>query len=336
MELHNILRGAGSAKKAIESSSKTGWWSKFKERTGRMAGTRMARSVGRGVGEPGASMMAVGGGMVGSWLAAGPVGLIAEVLGLRAALQSRVKNMIAKYGEKSGQFISDLAPASDRLRYSIFGEEEDGDIRDLAVKRMEEIYRTVPVARDAAYAAAAPMIGEGGQDFALGLANHLSINNLKLAGRMPKDPGTAMYMGKSDWRPSIDQVEALSGILEAAEDPWASIERQLAGDGDPEAVNSLWDHWPAMMRELQIETATNAEALSELPYEKVLTLSAVLRTPLDSLLAPQNVAALQSTFIPGNNTKQSGGSSKATGGAPGRPPASTPPTGGTMVQNLTR
>ncbi len=326
--LHNAVRAVGQAER-----KSAGWFSNLISRTGKTAGGRMAQSLA-GKGEPIRSLAMQAGRLGGGYLVGGPMGVIAEAFGLRAAVTNRVRAMVAKYGETGGQAFGKLAPVTARLANSMSGEAEDGDIRDLAVKRAEDLYRMGPVAPDAAYAVGAPIVPTAGPDFAHALANNLTSGVQYLLGFAPKDPGTAHSMGKSDWRPSYDQAEELASRLEAADDPWAAIERQLSGEGDAAGAEALWSLWPATMQELQLEITTNANKLQDLPFDKVMALSSLTRTQLDGLLLPQHVAALQSNFIPGNMQSESG-PSRGTGGAPGRPASSTPPSGGTMVQNLT-
>jgi hypothetical protein len=291
-------------------------------------GSKLADSKLGGIGSIGRA--------IGAYAIGGPGFAAAEILGFRAAITKQIKDLVVRYGESAASGLAKTTPLTAILsRPLLGGDEETGTQEDLALRRMEELYRILPATADAMYSVLAPLSQETGLPFAQGLAGHVNQSVQKLAAAMPKDNGLTVLMGKSQWRPSLDQIETLSAVLEASQDPWAAIERQLAGEGSPAAADALWDQWPATMNELRTEVFMNLDKLSKLPYNRVLALSTTLRAPFDSLLTPENLSALQSTFIPGNLGDRAATSTPVPSGPPGRPPRSLPPTGGTMVQNLT-
>lgn len=283
--------------------------------------------------------MKVGAGALG-WTVGVPVGAVVamEAGSAKAWMSNRLNSLVLTAGQPTATALRRLGPVTDRLRESITGGKDDEpSMEKVVANRMQEIRAAGVTARDLGYQVASPFAADH-PEFALGFANALATGLEYLSSRLPKDPGTAMYMGRSDWKPSEGQVEELAAIYEAVKAPLDAIERMFSGDVDPSAAGALWAAWPNLMQEAQVNLIMNMDQLQDVPYPTVIGLSTAFQVPLDGLLLPQNVAFFQNFPSAQAQLPQPAQGSSNPGG---RPPAvgtsntrSSSPTQQTRTQQL--
>lgn len=301
------------------------------EMAGQHGGGIMGRAAGYSAGRAAAG-----------YLVGGPVGLIAEVAGIRQAITGRIAGLIARKGESAGRTIARLGPATQALSENILGEPDPsstGDIKKDAKARADEFFRLGPAINDIAYSGAVKFSEEAGNDFSVALAGRLAEAVKFMIGVMPRDPGSAMHGPRSDWQPSEAQAEELAIRLEAFKTPMVALDRILGGDVDPVASETMWGLWPGLMSEARDELIAALPTMvgpdEEIPMDILTGYSVAFRAPLDGLLLPENIARIQSVFIP--RPPEPGPS--GTGNPNGRPPKVASPqsqrgTGATMAQRL--
>ncbi len=287
-------------------------------------------------GVPGAMLMAVADEAMGS-VERRAIG--SEALKVKLGLKSRVRDLVAKYGEGAGTVVSRMAPVTQYLSKNFLSGEPDRetDTARQALNRMHEIRSAAATAPDAMYLNMQPMMGDP-SNLALKLHHQVvgAINYLNQS--MPVDPGLNVKMGQSGWTPDFHDQLALAYQLEAIQHPMASIERALSGDAHPAAIDALWACSPATMQELGTELSLNMPRMSGMTYELASAYSQIFRTPMSPLDQPEVVLQLQAMFLPQNPAGGGGGSSGGGGGGGGgvggRPPAIQSTVAGSSVSGL--
>lgn len=249
----------------------------------------------------------------------------ASVLNARAASKDRMNNLFANYGQKTSTAIKPLGSAVTYLGVSFITGEKDNatDLREQALNRINELNALRGSLNDASFSAVQPL-ADVPNDMAFKLHSQIVNTVNLLLGSTPKDPGLATNMFQSYWKPTNAQAIKLAHQIEAATAPMDAIRRLMNGDGDLETANALWQMWPAHLQEAAIALANNVEFMGNLTREQGTYLSRIFRVPLNGFSQPENIATLQSLFLPQTPTAPSTPPSKRpTGGPNGRPPAVT-------------
>lgn len=318
--LHAYHQGARQLAKNAEGMSKKaaqgGTFLGLIGRTAKLAAARKASSVAVAHGA-GAGLSAL------AYHASGlSTGLVAaEILGLRHAAVSHVEQLVAKIGVPLEKQISRFAPAIENLRISLDGKvDKTSDIRELAANRANEIHALSSSINDVAYVAAEPLQTVS-PELAVKTAGQIVNGFQHLVKKAPKDPGATNNFLSSDWRPSESQSYELAATMEAVMQPMVALERLLGGEPDQASADALWAVVPELMMRASAKLVEMAPELQErADFKTRVALSTAFKTPLDGLMHPHVIAAMQSQFIPRPmSMDQKGGS----GGnkPPGRPPA---------------
>lgn len=249
--------------------------------------------------------------------------LMAELIGLRSAAMGHVEELIAKISPVASRGLRRLAPVSERLRTRLDGSQDpEKDLRKLAGNRAKEIVEAQTVAPDVAYTVAEPLQAVD-PDLALKLSQQV-LNGLTYLGRRaPRDPGATNVFLSSDWRPSESQAIQLAAAYEAVTHPMEALERMLFHTPDQATADALWETSPALMQHAAIKLLERAPELQQRSDLATRTaLSTAFRVPLDGLMHPTSIAALQAQFIPsGRGMSSNGQGMKAPSSNGGRPPA---------------
>lgn len=275
-------------------------------------------------------------------------GLVSSVLGLKAMTALRLRNAVARWGPGFARTARPIAGKAasmkgrwggdDPLRIRLDGSYDDTkDDREAAVNRLTETAGFTPAARDTLYRTAATVQAEGHPDFAAAL-HRFTVGAFELLfGKMPKDPGTVIRGGKSQWRYDEVQVEQLRRALEIFHDPVGAIERMVQhGHVSPDQVALLDEMWPATLQEARTAVYERLAADPDwLPNQDIDVQSAVgtfLGTPVHSSMRPEFVAAQMAMFA---NRQQPRPQSEAYPDSGGRPPGPDKNTMATQAQRIT-
>lgn len=319
--LHAYHQGARQLAKNAEGMSsraaKGGTFLGLIGKTAKLAASRKASSMAVSAGG-GAALSAL------AYHASGlSTGLVAaELLGLRHAAISHVEQLVAKIGAPVEKTLNRFAPAIENLRVSLDGKvDKSSDIRELAAKRANEIHALSASINDVAYVAAEPL-QTASPELALKTAGQIVNGFQYLVKKAPKDPGATNNFLQSDWRPSESQSYELAATMEAVMQPMVALERLLGGEPDQASADALWATVPELMTRAAAKLVEMAPELQEkADFKTRVALSTAFKTPLDGLMHPHVVAAMQSQFIP-RPTGTGPASGKRQHPAPsGRPPA---------------
>ena len=246
------------------------------------------------------------------------------MLTARAMLAKSANSFFLNFGKTAATISKGLQPLTAHLGTSILtGEKEKAtDARDLALSRIHELQNLQTMSRDASFSAF-QSLSSMPNDISFKL--HTAVTNVVDYLNMvaPKDPGLAINVTKSTWKPSYAEALKFSSVIEAATSPMNAIKRLIAGKGTTEASNALWALYPATMQEMSNSLVEGAsKGLSNLTREQSTALSRLFRVPLTGFQMPEVMAKLQASFLPVPPEEPSTPPSKRpTGGAPGRPSA---------------
>lgn len=304
-------------------------------KTAKLAAARkagaVARAAGAGVGLSALAYHAGG-------LSTGAV--VAELMGLRAAAMGHVEELVAKIAPVASRSVKRMAPVTERLRERLDGSRDDAkNPRVLAANRAREIVAMQQVAPDASFSAAEPLQSVD-PELALKMSQQLMAGLQHLGKVAPRDPGATNNFLNSDWHPSDTETQRLAAAYEAVRHPMQAMERLLTGQVDQAAADALWATVPSLMQHAALrllERAPELQAKSDLPTRAAL--STAFRVPLDGLMHPTSVAALQAQFIPsgqGMATGKRGHSAPSASPSGGRPPAVDSNVAMTRTQSLMR
>lgn len=120
-----------------------------------------------------------------------------------------------------------------------------------------------------------------------------------LASKMPKNPGVGSLLTKDRYAPSDQDVARWARYVEAAENPMSVLDSLADGTMTREGVETLQTLYPAMYSAVKLQILQQAPQLeAALPYDREVMLSAFMGVPVNSLMKPQSIAMLQSTFAP--------------------------------------
>ncbi len=114
--------------------------------------------------------------------------------------------------------------------------------------------------------------------------------------KMPKDPGTMMRFGQSQWKPDEGKLIAWANTIEAIRDPIAVVEKVANGTISPQAAEALRVRRPALFAEIQKTLAGGIAQLQEnVSYDERVRLSVLFAVPVDSSVDP-NFVEYSKTF----------------------------------------
>jgi hypothetical protein len=104
-----------------------------------------------------------------------------------------------------------------------------------------------------------------------------------------------------------------------------SLQRLVTGNFEPAAADALWAIWPDTMARFTAETVAtlSSPGAPRLSLPQRAGLSLALRIPLDGLLRPEAISALQTAYADADQDTQKSaqGSVPNSGPQGGRPPA---------------
>lgn len=251
----------------------------------------------------------------------------ASLINSRASARAGVGNIFAKYGEGAARGLTKLAPVTSFLKTSFPNGEQDKetDIRKLALNRVNELQSAAHTATDASFSAVQPLMNQPG-DIAYKI-HQLVVGAVGLlTAAAPRDPGVAMNMFQSYWKPTHSEALKLAHTMEAVFSPKQAMERLISGKSDSSAADALWTVWPAHMQEASTALANNAQYLGDLTRAQSSALGTLFRIPLNGFQQPEVIAKLQSFYLPQSSESNGTSPSKMPTGNPnGRPPAVNSP-----------
>lgn len=296
------------AGKAPEGKGAIGWLKKSARRAAANYGTKMGDMTGLGTAGRAAGREA-------GWLGMGallgmhhPVAagaLIAESLGMRGAVTQATREMMAKLGRPMGMGAMRVGPVAARLATSLTGARDNSkDVRDLALNRANEARQLASGAhRDLLYSAVQPIAAHS-LAFARGLVD-LSARAVEyLAAHAPRDPGGggAHVFGawERGWKPSRVQALEYAAVHEAVTAPMDGLQRLVSGNFEPAAADALWAVYPTIMQRAAAEMiySLSGPRAPAIPLGRRASLSIALRVPLDGLMRPEAISALQMAYVP--------------------------------------
>jgi len=278
---------------------------------------------------------------IGDWLGGGLAGrfvgsqaadaLSAVLLQGKSGIQQAVIGAIAKTAPRAAKGAARLGPITAYLSARLpTGEpDSDDDVTEMAKRRAGDVFSLRTMVADAGYLALQPIMGHE-SDAAAKMHSKIVGDVQYLADIAPKDHGLAMHGLKSDWQPSHDEALTFAYQIEAVTNPLKAIERTIAGDGHPAAVEALWVRWPALMKSAAEEMAFALHDAADMSYEQASSLSMLFRTPITSLADPVIALELQGMYLP----KPEASAPPPSANPPGRPPAVQSEVAGSSVAKL--
>lgn len=118
--------------------------------------------------------------------------------------------------------------------------------------------------------------------------------------RMPDLPG----MDPDRWQPSDMEMRKYARQVAVVEDPAGVVERLANGSITPEDAETMKAVYPEMYRDIQLQIMSQmGERSAKLPYQRRLALSIFSGVPVDPVLDPRVLAALQGSFTAEEGTE---------------------------------
>lgn len=144
-----------------------------------------------------------------------------------------------------------------------------------------------------------------------------------LGEKMPKDPGAGAKLGKrAPWQPNDSEISRWARYVLAAEQPQTVLHSVASGTVTPEQVETLETLYPTTYQRVRGDiVARSAELQKTLSWEQRLSLSVLFHAPVDDILQPQSVAAMQANFLPSKPEQTSSQGSPSAGTI--KPPSPT-------------
>jgi hypothetical protein len=230
----------------------------------------------------------------------------------RTELVDRVRRVVARGAGGTSKAIQRLRPVTAWLARDLNGKNDaHGSMTERAQRRAAELANAGITAPDTIYAGASRPLSQIPGGLSQGVHQAALTALTTAAQSAPKDPGTTPYRGGSDWQPSPQQAVELAYRLEALHTPLDSVQRLLAGDIHPAAVQQLTQSWPAIMQTVQGELAGRSWSNGA---------AAILGSPTSGVGDPLNTTLFQRQYMPPPTPPAQPGGTRP-GGAPlGRPP----------------
>lgn len=306
----------------------------FMDRVSRQAGARGASSAARnaGAGAIGSSVAY----QAASYLAGGIGHVVAEMSGIRAAVQARVVAAVAKMNPTKNASVRHTIPRVQPLAMRLDGtfDKSTKDKKELAKARALEVAAASANMKEVLYNSLSPLVGEH-TEFAAAMHKQGIAKFNALLEAIPRDPGTAFNNMKSMWSPNAIQVEQMSRLWQVFQNPIEVIEEFMADIStiDPIRTDALKKFYPDIYQDLRMQVVERVSALGDLDYPNQARLSNLLDLNLHSSFASQAVAARQAIYmeVPEESAMDSKSPNPA-GRSGGRPSKSEPPTPGQSLQ----
>ncbi len=320
----NVIRGTKSGGYTSKQS--------FFGRIARLASARkasaLAKHAGMGVGGS-AAAYELGGALAGAITGGG---LLAGVAGVKAAVVGKIASGVVKYGPGIGTGVKKIGarvdPLYTRIDGTIDARQEDKDRKKALKARIDEINAIGPGAKDAAFFAVQPLMGEY-PEFAKGLHDAFVTAFNGLITFIPRDPGLATSRGKSLWSPSDVQMRQTEKALSVFHDPIGAIESILNGAADVIVVKALKTMYPPLYEEMRnglVSKMMDPAFLNSLSYADQARLAIMTEIPLHSSFTPRSIAQSQSIYARASQNRPA--PTNSGGGSGGRPQKMEPPTAG--------
>jgi hypothetical protein len=333
---------AESTKKAVEAARSSEHSNNLIHRIIKQASSRWASSTSKGLGAGAflsSSAYQTAGAIAGAAVG-GPAGagILAEVTGVRAAVQQLLRQGVAKYGPGAARVAGKAAPQANPMAIRIDGtrDDEGGSKQEMFKRRSEEIRHAAVTGNDTLFRAVQPFAAAGFGDFAAELHKNAVAMLSALAEKLPRDPGDQFAAGRSLWDP--DEVELLTfeRYYDAFHDLIGTARRALEeGDITVEAADALKTFAPDLYNEMRVSMmeriATDEEFAESLSYEDQADLSILCELELHSTFRTDWIVEQQAMFDERQEPLKMGPPSPSASG-PGRPPG---PAGGTAAQMIT-
>lgn len=255
----------------------------------------------------------------------------------RLGIKDALAGLINKSAPMTSAGLNKLGPISAYLSSHLLTGEPDGDASDLgagAVKRVSDAIMARSTAPDAAFVAVQALLGHP-SDAAAKMSQKIVGDYDYLMQMAPKDPGIAMHGLKSDWQPNPEEALEFAYRIEAVTHPLKAIERTIAGDGHPAAVEALWARWPALMQTAAGEFAYALHDKGDMSLEEATNYSSLFRTPITGLADPAITLELQGMYLPKPEEGSGSSPQASSSGKPvGRPAAIQNSVAGSSVSGL--
>jgi hypothetical protein len=222
-------------------------------------------------------------------------------VGLKAHAIAAIRDAAAAWGPGLGRTVEKAGPA---LGFTLFGDPDSAtkDQRELAKRRVKEIYGFLPTAGDAIYKAVEPLSAT--QPMLAPMIHKSALQAIQALGAMaPKDPG-AMSKLQSLWQPSALQAEILNKQLAVFHDPIGqAVDMLRSGKLDITKINALKQISPPLFDELRMSMMgrlSQPQILNNLSYKDQIFISVALGIPLHSNASPASIATSQQIFLDRN------------------------------------
>lgn len=142
-----------------------------------------------------------------------------------------------------------------------------------------------------------------------------------LHSKAPKNPGIGNSLQQRDkWKPGAAEVSRFLKMAEVVDDPVVAFERAASGRLTMDDVEALRAVYPEVYQAMRLEVVARVQELrQELPYAKRVQLSMFFGVPVDSIMRPEVVQAIQAAHaveegegqMASQQTGQQGGNQKA-------------------------
>lgn len=135
----------------------------------------------------------------------------------------------------------------------------------------------------------------------MGVADELEMLSMKVANflweRAPKDPGTMIRLGVSEWKPTEAQIRTWARYWRGAMEPMDVIEGTSRGRVTPEEAEAVRMLHPALVRQFQAQILNNLdEYRKNISYQGRIRVGILFGVPLDPLTRPGFLQMMQSNY----------------------------------------
>lgn len=119
-----------------------------------------------------------------------------------------------------------------------------------------------------------------------------------LASKLPRKPALpGMSLAADTWQPSDMEMRGWARLVAAVEDPTGVVERLASGEVTPEDAEAMREVYPEIYADIQAQIMMQiGELRARLPYRRRLALSIFSGVPVDPVLDPRVLAAVQASY----------------------------------------
>lgn len=283
-------------------------------------------------------VLKVGGYKAGMAMGLGPLGAMAAgaaVSMARKGTSSMLRSIAATAFQPAGKALARSIPVLTRYRET-YDAGSKADPRTMVRTHLADVASQHLTAADSAYEAVKPLIDSGSTMLAVGVAKQLTTVAQYVFDAAPKDPGTAMVGGKSQWKPPELACHEFMERRLAAEYPVPVLADAISNNRySTVQADTLWHLYPDLMGEARTEfiMAMQDNGSTPIPYARRGAVSVFFRMPYDSLFSKESVADIQSNYVKKEPQGAAPGAMQSQG-KPGRPAATDKADGLTGVQAL--